>query len=307
MKTTIFKRMIMIISILFILTSCGSVVDNNASKEKDTTEDSKKTLTCYELNGNSDSGEIGNHHSEYELWSVENTSKHIIEGVKDVQTVNVLGTEYTADYEGSYILKGTPFEVDGYSRNGVEFVLLSGTDEVISFTDFNAMVNTQNNNSAVKMSQKNADYCAESFAGKLTDISKFDVNVEYESNMWFYTYTNNYGNINGVDTISVIFDDNGNILSFGYILCDRLANLKGIVIEEIPVDINSLFGTDEVNQAINDKIAEIYGDLNCTIVEKRLALLPDGSIGYIVSVEAEVTMSDGGKTGDRAEILICRD
>lgn len=312
-----------------LLISCGKEM---TAEETDENETSNITsFQTYEIGGQTDEAAYGVHASEYELWDAANIELHQDNNAREKFTLYD-GTEKeirSTKYLGTRVVPYLPFNFDLYEFDGGTFLIErdSGLGVEVNYT---GKLNSALEKETAKITQEEADTFFNEKIWTIADKRFVNRNgktyktiSEYTDGVWFYIMVQYVDDVVGTNIVSMSFSDDGEILGYGYILSDDYDLLydhtshdsKGDLIDDqvFKYDMKEVvkeFTSEEAVAAVSEKAAAIYSDYKYEIIDKRLALLPEGTFGMVYTIEIKTTeKSESGETqysGDRTDILIIK-
>lgn len=213
--------------------------------------------------------------SEVPGWSSEKRNPHNDSAAPAEASVIFNGVTYTGSYMTSFVWMPNTFVSHAYKLyldNGkrVDFRINSKTGE-LAFISFVYIEPEQTTPVEETECRKTADAVADDY------ISLEDYHVKVDSNGgdgYTYTYYRMVSGYITTDRIRIYVRENGEVGSCDISMVGTFKNIKKLEIDE-----------DKATAAIEEKLHQLYGDIEYTIMQKEWVKTPDGQYGQLYSIK----------------------
>lgn len=253
-------------------------------------------LVALNVGGGSDSANGIGYPSECEFWSGEKQTRFQDDSAPRTRTVSFNGNTYTGTYQYSIVQIPDIYQTDYYALQNGKFAVYHATGKL-------SLLSIYGKDSG----EMTADDCFEhalEAAMQIADVSEYVLTVIPTETLHWYRFERYIGDIQTAERISIGVTTTGEITQ---LVCVQLGAFDSVLSSDTTVDdivarsVDALFSS-QADDVLNTKINQIYGDLNkkypdsspslsYEVTNSLLVALPDGTLGLLQTVSADVALS----------------
>lgn len=229
---------------------------------------------------------------EYELWTSEKVNIHENKGAQSKMTVQFNGKTYSGEYWYSSTEFYNTYESDFYEFDEGWFSVKSGTNELDSIAFSGVSKGNCSKEECLKI--------AKSIANKYIDINEYELNIDTDETINYYTFVRKINGLETCDRLSVGVATNGEIVTFNAWMCSefkRVAEMKDYPEEWMLFKVDDLLGNN-FDESITEMIKRSNRNIENVHVESVIMVsLGDSDYGLAYTVEGEFVTpeSDGSE------------
>lgn len=227
--------------------------------------------TALGLDTISDGTATGKHPSEVPEWSSEKRNSHDDPAAPAEVSVTFNGATYTGSYWMSYTWMPNPFVSHAYKQKledgmRVEFRINSKTGE-LTFISIYYVEPEQTTQVEEAQCRKTADAIADDYIS----LKDYKVRVDIEEGYGYgYTYYREVSGYETTDMMRVYVDNNSKSISCDIAMVGTFKDVKKLEIDE-----------EKAAAAIEEKLQQLYGEVEYTVQRKEWVKTPDGQYGRL--------------------------